>query len=90
MIWSEYLELPQYHSHEDLLRVRDGPFGPGIPCPQAIPSSSPGLGPTWNRPAGNCYAYTCGPSVFTCLWQSQFTETKGVSLREIKWNGLTL
>ena len=50
---SEYLELPQYHSREDLSRVRDGPFGPGVTCPQVNPSTSPRRGPTWNRPAGN-------------------------------------
>ena len=45
--------MQQYHSREDLSRVRDGPFGPGVTCPQANQGTSPRLGPTWNRPAGN-------------------------------------
>ena len=50
---SEHLEQPRYHSREDLSRVRDGPFGPGVTCPQANSSTSPRRGPTWNKPAGN-------------------------------------
>ena len=50
---SEYLELLQYRGRENLSRVHNRPFGPGVTCPQANPSTSPRLGPTWNRPAGN-------------------------------------
>ena len=32
-------------------RVREGPFGPGVTCPQANPSTFPRSAPTWNRPA---------------------------------------
>ena len=50
---SEYVELPRYQRPEDLSRVRGGPFGPGVTCPQANLCKSPPCGPTWNIPAGN-------------------------------------
>ena len=89
---SEYLELPQYHSHEDLSRVRDGPFGPGVTCPQANPSTSPRLGPIQYRLAGGVMPTPVATQYLPVAGNHNTRKQKEPDKfdREIRWNGLTL
>ena len=86
----EYLKLPQYHSHKDLSQVRDGPFGHGVTCPQVNPSTSPRRGPTWNRLAGNVMPLWPLSIYLSLAITTSGNKKSQISLKEIKWNGLTL
>ena len=84
---SEYLELPQYHSREDLLRRCDGPFG----LPRQIQAHLPNLGlHGMDRLAMLCL-HLWPLSIYLSLAIAIHGKKRSqISLKEIRWNGLTL
>ena len=85
---SEYLELPQYHSHEDLWRVRNGPLGPGVTCPSQIQAHLRDVGLHGiDRLVMLCLHLYVAPQYLPVAGGNKKSP---ISLREIKWNGLTL